>query len=51
MKLNLDPNQVYQLDAIKAVVVVFEGQPLNNEHVSFNSEHFEGGVLFNEISI
>jgi type III restriction enzyme len=30
MKLHFDPNQQYQLDAINAIVGVFEGQPLNH---------------------
>ena len=27
MKLRFDPNQQYQLDAIRAVVDIFKGQP------------------------
>ncbi len=30
MKLNFDPNQDYQLDAIKEIVNVFEGQAIYN---------------------
>ncbi|OGU96032.1 MAG: DEAD/DEAH box helicase [Ignavibacteria bacterium RIFOXYC2_FULL_35_21] len=51
MKLNFDPNQDFQLVAIKAIVDVFEGQPLNNEQLSLNNEQFEGSVLFNEFGI
>jgi len=29
MKLKFDPNQQYQLDAVNAVVAVFDGQPLS----------------------
>ncbi len=29
MKLHFDPNQDYQLQAIKSVVDIFEGQPLS----------------------
>ena len=35
MKLHFDPNQQYQLDAINAIVGVFEGQPLNHGDFSF----------------
>lgn len=35
MKLHFDPNQQYQLDAINAIVRVFEGQPLNHGDFSF----------------
>ena len=35
MKLHFDPNQQYQLDAINAIVGVFEGQPLNHGEFSF----------------
>lgn len=51
MKLNFDPNQEYQLDAIKAVIDVFEGQALNNEQLSLNNDHYDSGVLFNEFGI
>lgn len=51
MKLNFDPNQDYQLDAIKSIVDVFEGQPLNNEQLSLTNVHFDGSVLFNQYGI
>jgi len=35
MKLHFDPNQQYQLDAINAIVGVFEGQSLNHGEFSF----------------
>ena len=42
MKLNFDPNQQYQLDAINSVVDIFEGQPLNEGDFDFSlsSERF-----------
>ncbi len=46
MKLNFGPNQEYQLDAIKAVIDVFEGQALNNEQLSLNNDHYDSGVFF-----
>lgn len=54
MKLNFDPNQDYQLDAIKAIVDVFEGQPLSGEQLIVNSEQSTGSdssSLFNEYGI
>ena len=38
MKLKFDPNQQYQLDAVDAVVGVFDGQPLSGSD-------FEGSSL------
>jgi type III restriction enzyme len=54
MKLNFDPNQDYQLDAIKAIVDVFEGQPLYNEQLIINNAQLQssnGSTLFNEYGI
>ncbi len=39
MKLHFDPNQPYQLDAINAIVRVFEGQPLNHGDFSFTIDN------------
>ncbi len=36
MKLNFDPNQEYQLEAIQAVVDLFEGQPLSRDQFEFS---------------
>jgi type III restriction enzyme len=36
MKLHFDPNQPYQLDAIRAVTDVFEGQELSNNDFEFS---------------
>ena len=39
MKLHFDPNQQFQLDAIHAIVGVFEGQPLNHGDFSFTMDN------------
>ncbi len=39
MKLHFDPNQQFQLDAINAIVRVFEGQPLNHGDFSFTMDN------------
>ena len=46
MKLHFDPNQQYQLDAVKSIVDIFEGQPLNQGDFGFSIS--ENGQLFNE---
>ncbi|MFH1052255.1 MAG: DEAD/DEAH box helicase family protein [bacterium] len=54
MKLNFDPNQDYQLEAIKAIVDVFEGQPLSSEQLTVNSEQLSNtnnSTLFSEYGI
>lgn len=38
MKLKFDPNQQYQLDAINAVVSVFEGQPKQDSAFEYSIE-------------
>jgi len=53
MKLHFDPNQPYQLDAIRAVTDIFEGQGLKNGEFSI---HADGEMLSelgfgNELSI
>ena len=45
MKLQFDPNQQYQIDAVAAVTDLFEGQPQGASEYSVI--HFEGmGGLF-----
>ncbi|RZB34704.1 MAG: type III restriction enzyme [Desulfobacteraceae bacterium Eth-SRB1] len=46
MKLHFDPNQQYQLDAVKSIVDIFEGQPLSQGNFGFST--YENGQLFNE---
>lgn len=46
MKLHFDPNQNFQLQAIKSVVDIFEGQPLNQG--DFEITDLQGSALFNE---
>lgn len=46
MKLHFDPNHQYQLDAVKSIIDIFEGQPLN--HGDFGFSISENGQLFNE---
>ena len=46
MKLHFDPNQQYQLDAVKSIVDIFEGQPLSQGDFGFSIS--ENGQLFNE---
>ena len=46
MKLHFDPNQDYQLKAIKSVVDIFEGQPLS--HSDFEFAITSDSLLFTE---
>ena len=46
MKLHFDPNHQYQLDAVKSIIDLFEGQPLNQGDFGFSIS--ENGQLFNE---
>ena len=46
MKLQFDPNQDYQKQAIDAVVDIFEGQPLNSSDLEFSLT--EGSLQFSE---
>ena len=36
MKLQFDPNQSYQLDAINSITGIFEGQPLEDTSLEYN---------------
>jgi len=46
LKLHFDPNHQYQLDAVKSIIDIFEGQPLNQGDFGFSIS--ENGQLFNE---
>ncbi|MDT8317875.1 MAG: hypothetical protein RQ824_07795 [bacterium] len=46
MKLHFDPNQQYQLNAVKSIVDIFEGQPLSQGDYEFGIT--EGSLQFNE---
>ena len=47
MRLHFDPNQPYQLDAIRAVTDIFEGQELKSADFEF-SVH-SAGSMFSEM--
>jgi type III restriction enzyme len=46
LKLHFDPNQQYQLDAVKSIIDIFDGQPLSQGDFGFSIS--ENGQLFNE---
>jgi type III restriction enzyme len=46
MKFHFDSNQSYQLEAVKSVTDLFEGQPLNNGDFSFSSGY--GSINYHE---
>ena len=46
MKLHFDSNQQYQLDAIKSITDIFEGQPLNGGDFEFSI--YPAGALHSE---
>lgn len=46
MKLHFDSNQEYQIDAIKSIIDIFEGQPLSGSDFEFNIT--QAGALHNE---
>ncbi len=52
MKLKFDPNQQYQLDAIKAMVDIFKGQPLNKGDFEVEVKMSEAGNrLFGDLVV
>lgn len=48
MKLQFEPNQEYQLEAIRSVVDVFDGQPLNRSDYEFSLHQADGSLNFTE---
>ncbi|MFH2069642.1 MAG: DEAD/DEAH box helicase family protein [Elusimicrobiota bacterium] len=48
MKLHFDPNQQFQIDAIKSIVDMFEGQPLSKGDYEFSISQDSGSLQFNE---
>ena len=46
MKLHFDSNQEYQVEAIRAVTDIFEGQPLSNGDFEFSL--YSSGTLLSE---
>jgi type III restriction enzyme len=55
LKLHFDPNQQYQIDAIRSITDVFEGQPLNLGEFGFSLNHerflFQEGGIGNRLLI
>ncbi len=52
MKLQFDKNQQYQLDAIQAVIDLFEGQELNTSNFEFSlSDNAAGSLQFSEAGV
>ena len=50
MKIKFDGNQDFQLDAIRAVVDVFAGQPLTRASLQWQSDAL-GGELLTEMGV
>lgn len=51
MRLQFNPDQQYQLDAVQSVVDLFEGQPLAAGEFSFSLEETAGSRLLNELGV
>ncbi|KAF5435377.1 type III restriction enzyme [Candidatus Methanophagaceae archaeon] len=51
MKLQFDPNQSYQLEAIQSVVELFDGQPIDTGEYAFSMDEGASGVLMSENGI
>ncbi len=50
MKLHFDSNQQYQLEAMKAITDIFEGQPMNSSDFEFSAD-VGGSLLYNEFGV
>lgn len=51
LRLQFDPNQQYQLDAVQSIVDLFDGQPLAAGEFSFSLEAADSSVLLSEIGV
>jgi type III restriction enzyme len=51
MKIQFDAHQDYQLDAVNAVLDVFEGQPLAQGEYEVRFDNASGGELFSELGV
>ena len=51
MKLKFDSSQEYQLEAIQAVIDVFEGQPINKGDFEISFASNTAGLTFSETGI
>ncbi|MCB0751348.1 MAG: DEAD/DEAH box helicase, partial [Ignavibacteriae bacterium] len=49
MKFKFDANQSYQIDAINAVLNVFNGQPLNKGDYEIRFEHSGVGIFASQV--
>ncbi len=51
LRLQFDPNQQYQLDAVQSIVDLFDGQPLAAGEFSFSLDAADSSVLISEMGV